>query len=443
MYIIAGLGNPGSEYELTRHNIGFRVIDELAEEYNISISESKHKGLIGKGVIEGQRVILVKPQTFMNLSGECIRAVIDYYKESIDHFIVVYDDISLGVGKLRVRPKGSAGGHNGIKNIIAQLGTDEFARVKFGVGDKPKGSDLVDHVLGRFSKDDEELAKAFSALVSYSIKDSELSNVFKLQLRALQDSIVDKTEAYATIKKQNEKILAADKLKNEFLANISHELRTPLNAIIGFSEALSMKMFGPLNEKQEEYVSDIHVSGLHLLGMINEILELSKIEAKAVKLALSRFNLQTSLNEVVNIVRPLANKKHIELEKTTKDFLEIDADYQKIQQILYNLLSNAIKFTPDNGKIEIGYTHNDEDVQIFVKDNGVGIDKKYEGKIFGKFVQLNNVYSKKESSTGLGLTITKELVELHGGKIWFESTVGKGTTFYVKLPLVHEKKQEE
>ena len=294
-----------------------------------------------------------------------------------------------------------------------------------------------------FTQDDEELAKAFSALVSYSIKDSELSNVFKLQLRALQDSIVDKTEAYATIKKQNEKILAADKLKNEFLANISHELRTPLNAIIGFSEALSMKMFGPLNEKQEEYVSDIHVSGLHLLGMINEILELSKIEAKAVKLALSRFNLQTSLNEVVNIVRPLANKKHIELEKTTKDFLEIDADYQKIQQILYNLLSNAIKFTPDNGKIEIGYTHNDEDVQIFVKDNGVGIDKKYEGKIFGKFVQLNNVYSKKESSTGLGLTITKELVELHGGKIWFESTVGKGTTFYVKLPLVHEKKQEE
>lgn len=212
---------------------------------------------------------------------------------------------------------------------------------------------------------------------------------------------MDKTEAYATIKKQNEKILAADKLKNEFLANISHELRTPLNAIIGFSEALSMKMFGPLNEKQEEYVSDIHVSGLHLLGMINEILELSKIEAKAVKLALSRFNLQTSLNEVVNIVRPLANKKHIELEKTTKDFLEIDADYQKIQQILYNLLSNAIKFTPDNGKIEIGYTHNDEDVQIFVKDNGVGIDKKYEGKIFGKLYSSIMCIPKKKAQQGL------------------------------------------
>ena len=294
-----------------------------------------------------------------------------------------------------------------------------------------------------FSKEDEFLAKALAALVSYSIKDSELSNVFKLQLRALQDSIIDKTQAYATIKKQNEKILEADKLKNEFLANISHELRTPLNAIIGFSEALSMKIFGPLNEKQEEYVTDIHVSGLHLLGMINEILELSKIEAKAVKLALSKFNLQTSLNEVVNIVRPLANKKHIKLEKVTNDFLEIEADYQKIQQILYNLLSNAIKFTPENGEIQIGYNINKKDVVMFVKDNGTGIDKKYEGKIFGKFVQLNNVYSKKESSTGLGLTITKELTELHGGKIWFESTVGKGTTFFVRLPLLQPKTKDK
>ncbi|MBS4760737.1 MAG: GAF domain-containing protein [Clostridium sp.] len=293
-----------------------------------------------------------------------------------------------------------------------------------------------------FTKDDLNLVNAFASLVSYTIKDSELTSVFKLQLRALQDSLVDKTLAYATIKKQNEKILEADKLKNEFLANISHELRTPLNAIIGFSEALSMKIFGELNAKQEEYVSDIHVSGLHLLGMINEILEISKIEAKAVKLALSKFNLQTSLNEVTNIVRPLANKKHIKLEKVTKDFLEIEADYQKIQQILYNLLSNAIKFTKEEGTIEIGYTFNKSSVTIFVKDNGIGIDKKYHGKIFGKFVQLNNVYSKKESSTGLGLTITKELVELHGGKISFESVVDKGTTFYVKLPLKAKKKKE-
>lgn len=294
-----------------------------------------------------------------------------------------------------------------------------------------------------FTKDDEDLVCAFASLVAYSIKDSELSSVFKLQLRALQDSILEKTEAYATIKKQNEKILAADKIKNDFLANISHELRTPLNAIIGFSEVLSMKMFGPLTEKQEEYVTDIHVSGLHLLGMINEILELSKIEAKAVKLALSKFNLQTSVNEVVNIVRPLANKKNIDLQKNAKDFVEIEADYQKIQQILYNLLSNAIKFTPDEGKIEIGYKLENSHVILYVKDTGIGIDQKYEGKIFGKFVQLNNVYSKKESSTGLGLTITKELVELHYGKIWFESVIDKGTTFFVRLPLVQPQKESE
>ena len=293
-----------------------------------------------------------------------------------------------------------------------------------------------------FTRQDEELAVALAALISYSIKDSELSNVFKLQLRALQDSIIEKTEAFATIKKQNEKILAADKVKNEFLANISHELRTPLNAIIGFSEALNMKIFGPLNDKQTEYVTDIHVSGLHLLGMINEILELSKIEAKAIKLALCKFNLQTSVNEVVNIVKPLANKKNITLQKFAKDFLEIEADYQKIQQILYNLLSNAIKFTQDEGQIEIGYKKQDEKVLLWVKDNGVGIDKKYEGKIFGKFVQLNNVYSKKESSTGLGLTITKELVELHNGKIWFESVVGEGTTFFVEIPLEQPKKKD-
>ena len=201
-------------------------------------------------------------------------------------------------------------------------------------------------------------------------------------------------------------------------------------------------MHNYFSEKQEEYVTDINASGIHLLGMINEILELSKIEAKAVKLALSRFNLQTSLNEVVNIVRPLANKKKIKLEKDTKDFCEIDADYQKIQQILYNLLSNAIKFTKENGEINIGYTYDKKYVTLYVKDNGIGIDMKYKGKIFGKFVQLNNVYSKKESSTGLGLTITKELVELHGGKIWFESIVGDGTTFFVRLPLRHRKPRE-
>lgn len=153
MYIIAGLGNPGKEYMGTRHNAGFSVIDELADKYHISVDTAKHKGLIGKGVIEGEKVILVKPTTYMNLSGECLREVMDYYKADISDLIVVFDDISLEPGKLRLRPKGSAGGHNGIKSIIAHLGTDAFQRVKFGVGDKPKGWDLADWVLGKFPTD--------------------------------------------------------------------------------------------------------------------------------------------------------------------------------------------------------------------------------------------------------------------------------------------------
>ena len=160
MYVIVGLGNPGREYENTRHNIGFRVVDAIADRYNIGVNEKKHRALIGKGVIEGQKVVLVKPQTYMNLSGESVRSVIDYYKvEETDELIVVYDDISLDVGKLRIRKKGSAGGHNGIKSIIAHLGHDTFQRIKMGVGDKPKGYDLADYVLGHFSAEDNRMMK--------------------------------------------------------------------------------------------------------------------------------------------------------------------------------------------------------------------------------------------------------------------------------------------
>ena len=145
MYIIAGLGNPGKEYENTRHNIGFDVIDRLAEEENIAVMESKHKALIGKGYVAGQKVILAKPQTFMNLSGESIREIVDYYKvDDTAELIVISDDISLDVGQIRIRKKGSAGGHNGLKNIIKMLGHDTFIRVRMGVGEKPKNFDLAD-----------------------------------------------------------------------------------------------------------------------------------------------------------------------------------------------------------------------------------------------------------------------------------------------------------
>lgn len=158
MYIIAGLGNPTLQYEGTRHNVGFDVIDTLAEKYNISVDARKSRAFIGKGMIEGQKVILVKPQTYMNLSGESIRGLVDYYKIDVEHeLLVIYDDISLDVGQLRIRKKGSAGGHNGIKNIIANLGTQNFPRIKVGVGEKPKKYNLADYVLSHFSKAEREL----------------------------------------------------------------------------------------------------------------------------------------------------------------------------------------------------------------------------------------------------------------------------------------------
>ena len=153
MFIIAGLGNPTKEYEGTRHNAGFDVIDRLSEKYNIAVDVKKHRAFIGKGMIAGQKVILAKPQTYMNLSGESIRSLLDYYKVDEEHeLLVIYDDISLGVGRLRIRAKGSAGGHNGIKNIIAHLGGQVFPRIKVGVGEKPPKYDLADYVLGHFSK---------------------------------------------------------------------------------------------------------------------------------------------------------------------------------------------------------------------------------------------------------------------------------------------------
>ena len=153
MYLIAGLGNPTREYENTRHNVGFETIDILADKAGTTVTEKKHKALYGKGYIGGQKVILAKPQTYMNLSGESIREIADFYKIEPENIIILCDDINLSEGQLRIRLKGSAGGHNGLKNIISHLGTQEFPRIRIGVGEKPRGMDLADYVLGRFPKE--------------------------------------------------------------------------------------------------------------------------------------------------------------------------------------------------------------------------------------------------------------------------------------------------
>lgn len=286
-----------------------------------------------------------------------------------------------------------------------------------------------------YTEENLSILEASASILSYVLKDVELSNVFKLQLKALKDGIIEKQEAYKTIKEQNERILEADKVKNEFLANISHELRTPLNSILGFSEILDTQIYGKLNEKQSEYIKDIQVSATHLLGMINEILDMSKIEAHAMKIVKSTFPISRAVTEACNILKPIAQKKNVNLDIAMSYDFDVFADYQKIQQILYNLISNAIKYSPENNQVDIAVMKGENDFKIAVHDNGIGIDPKYHGKIFAKFVQLDSAYTKKESSTGLGLTITKELVELHNGKISLISEINNGSTFIVEIPL--------
>ena len=175
MFLIVGLGNPEKKYDKTRHNIGFDTIDALADKYNISMNEKKHKALCGTGVIDGVKVLLAKPQTYMNLSGDSVAEIVNFYKiDPEEEMIVIFDDISLASGNIRVRKKGSAGGHNGIKSIIARTGTQNFMRIKVGVGEKPAGWDLADHVLGHFSREDR-------ALVEDAIKDAEAAAVLMMQ----------------------------------------------------------------------------------------------------------------------------------------------------------------------------------------------------------------------------------------------------------------------
>jgi signal transduction histidine kinase len=228
---------------------------------------------------------------------------------------------------------------------------------------------------------------------------------------------------------------AASQHKSEFLANMSHELRTPLNAIIGFSEVLSERMFGELNEKQEEYLKDINASGQHLLSLINDILDLSKIEAGRMELELTDFHLPTALDNALILVRERAGRQSITLQMSVDERLgEVRADERKIRQVVLNLLSNAIKFTSEGGRIEVRAVPVDGSVEVTVSDTGVGIAPEDQQAIFEEFRQVGTA-AKKVEGTGLGLALSRKFIELHGGRIWVKSQVGAGSTFTFTLPV--------
>jgi signal transduction histidine kinase len=229
---------------------------------------------------------------------------------------------------------------------------------------------------------------------------------------------------------------AASRHKSEFLANMSHELRTPLNAILGFSEVLAERMFGEVNEKQAEYLQDILSSGRHLLSLINDILDLSKVEAGRLELELERFHLPTALDNALTLVRERASRHGITLTQTVDERVgHIVADERKVKQILLNLLSNAVKFTPEGGRVHVTAALVEDVITIEVSDTGTGIAPEDQAAIFEEFRQVGRDDARKQEGTGLGLTLAKKFVELHGGRIGVESQVGQGSTFTFTLPL--------
>jgi signal transduction histidine kinase len=258
-----------------------------------------------------------------------------------------------------------------------------------------------------------------------------------LQTFATQSALaIQNARLFREIEDKSRQIEAANRHKSEFLANMSHELRTPLNAVIGFSEVLQEKLFGELNEKQDEYVDDILTSGRHLLSLINEILDLSKVEAGRMELEVATFDLPLAIDNARTFVRERATRHGITLDVDVDERLgDYVGDERKIKQILLNLLSNAVKFTPEGGRIGINARQANGAVEISVTDTGIGIAPEDQPKIFEEFRQVGGDYAHKSEGTGLGLTLAKKFVELHGGRIWVESEVGKGSTFTFTLPI--------
>lgn len=258
----------------------------------------------------------------------------------------------------------------------------------------------------------------------------------KLMAQEMARKNQELTEIKEQLELQSRRSAEANRHKSEFLANMSHELRTPLNSIIGFSEVLLDEPFGKMNEKQREYVNDVLESGRHLLALINEILDLSKVEAGRMELEYSAFSFEDLALVAMNLMKEKAAKHRVALSVHTDDDLPMmTADERKIKQVVVNLLSNALKFTPDEGQVGIRAEKQGEFVRVCVWDTGIGIAIKDQERIFKEFEQAEGGLTTRYEGAGLGLAIVKRFVELHGGKVWVESKLSRGSRFYFTLPV--------
>jgi len=316
----------------------------------------------------------------------------------------------------------------------------------------------MSYFLDRFGIYSFVLSLPFCVLIYYSYKlylekleekKQHLEDIERMNAD-LERKVKERTQELEVVNQKlqdsNRELQRANSLKSEFLANMSHELRTPLNAIIGFSELLLDKSFGALTEEQRDYVADILSSGRHLLELINDILDLSKIEAGKMKLSLEDFELGPAVEEAMALLRVEAGRKRIELVSEVEDqTLSVRADRSKLKQIMYNLLSNAVKFTPPAGRVVLSARRAQDTLTVAVSDTGIGIREEDRERIFQAFTQVDASYSRKYQGTGLGLTLVKKFAEMHGGRVDLRSKVGEGSTFSFTIPNlpVREALEEE
>jgi len=421
----------------------FKELDERTKELTRSVGELKALGEVGQAVsstLDLETVLTRIVSHAVQLSG-CDCGVIYEYDESAREFNLrathrMEEEVVEGLRSARVRLGEGATGRAAITRTPVQMPDILEQREFTGTRARPLITGF-----GYRSLLSVPLLREQQILGGLSVWRRQTGEfkpevVNLLQTFATQSALaIHNARLFREIEDKSRQIEAANRHKSEFLANMSHELRTPLNAIIGFSEVLQEQLFGELNEKQAEYTSDILTSGQHLLALINEILDLSKVEAGRMELELASFDLPLAIDNARTFVRERAVKHGITLDVDVDERLgEYIGDERKIKQILLNLLSNAVKFTPEGGRISIIASKTDNGAEISVTDTGIGIAPEDQPKIFEEFRQVGSDSTHKTEGTGLGLTLAKKFVELHGGKIRVESEPGKGSTFTFTLP---------
>jgi GAF domain-containing protein len=420
----------------------FKELDERTNELTRSVSELKALGEVGQAVsstLDLETVLTRIVSHAVQLSGTDGGAIYEYDEQSEEFLLRATDHMEEElINALRANPPRLGDG------VVGRAALSREPIQVPDISEEHGYPPRMREILGRYGfraslvipllRED----RIFGALVVRRKSTGEFRPevVELLKTFATQSTLaIQNARLFREIEDKSKQIEAANRHKSEFLANMSHELRTPLNAIIGFSEVLGERMFGELNEKQAEYTDDILSSGRHLLSLINEILDLSKVEAGRMELELATFDLPLAIDNARTFVRERATKHGINLDVTVDERLgDFIGDERKIKQILLNLLSNAVKFTPEGGRIGIKARQADGSVEISVSDTGIGISPEDQAKIFEEFRQVGGDYAHKREGTGLGLTLAKKFVELHGGKIWVESEVGKGSTFSFTLP---------